>query len=215
MVAHSSKGLELALEDGSVIFTEADGTPKLDKNGKKMYKSKSKEAKDLTEKAATMEGILVTLDRGYEVVSNDPATVGSLGNNPADWIGNILNDIIKVPTKTRLEREKLIQFTEPLAASLRSAVETGVMTEADLQRYLKMLPQLDDAPESYKSKYNTVRKDLKGKFKSLQKAFKPSEQKKEEIPIERTRQSITKDILASNPNATKEQIDKYLKSIGK
>lgn len=220
LVGQSSEGMELALPNGSVIYTEADGTPKLDKYGKKMYKSRSKEEKAMLEKSASMEGILETLDRGFDVVVNNPETVGSLGNNTADWVANNINDILKIPTKTRLEREKLLQFTEPLAAQMRDAVESGVMTDRDLQRYLKMLPQVDDAPESYKSKYKTLRDDLKSKYGNLKQAVMdtgkpetPADKVKSEA-VKMPREEAYNTVKSMKPSWSADKINRYLKTKG-
>lgn len=220
LVGQTSEERELALPNGSVIYTEADGTPKLDKYGKKMYKTRSKEEKEMLEKGATMEGILDTLNRGFEVVINNPETVGSLGNNPADWIGNNINDILKIPTKTRLEREKLLQFTEPLAAQMRDAVESGVMTDRDLERYLKMLPQIDDSPESYKSKFKTLRDDLKKKYGNLKTAITPEDES--ETPADKVkaeavrmpREQAYNRIKEMKPSWSSDKINRYLKTKG-
>jgi len=207
VISEVKKGKEISLPNGSVVFSDSEGIPLRDANGKMMYKTRSKEAKGMIEKAASVKSILNTLDNGYEVVKNDPTTVGSIGNNPADWIGNVLNDIAKVPTDTRLQREALIQFTEPLAATMRSINETGVMTDRDLVRYLNMLPQLDDSPKSYKSKYETLRKDIKDKYMNLEEGM--SEGTDEATNSEKLQEKV--DTVELTPS---EQIDSVMKSKG-
>ena len=113
-----------------------------------------------------------------------------------------------------------MQFTEPLAAQMRDAVESGVMTDRDLERYLKMLPQVDDSPESYKSKYKTLRDDLKSKYGNLKQAVMDT--KKEETPADKVKAETVKmpreqaynEVKRMKPEWSSDKINRYLKTKG-
>ena len=156
---------------GSSYYMKEDGTPFLDKDGKIMFKSMSKEDVDLKKSKAGLETIFKTLDQGYDSAMKNPNAIGSLGSSPFSFIQNNINDYLKIPTKDRLDRSVLTQFNGSLIAEMRSAVESGVMTDADYKRYVSKVPNENDSPKEFHDKYvrlkNMMKFDASKKAKAL------------------------------------------------
>lgn len=168
----SSKTPTIAQSDGSIAYADSDGKALLDDNGKIMLKTASTKAQDLTESGAVKESIFNQLGLMMEAVENNPSAVGSVGENPIDWIMNNVNDISKIDSDDRTTRERLDQFSGAISAQLRKLTgETGVMTESDFERYVKMMPNKNDSPKAYANKYKNLVADLKKKYGDQINAF--------------------------------------------
>jgi len=168
----SSKTPTKSMPDGSVAYVDEQGNALIDKSGNIMYKTTSKTSQDLTQAGATKKSLFSQLDLMAEVVKENPSAVGSVGNNFTDFIGNVANDVLKIETLDRKDRERLKQFSGAIAAQLREmSGESGVMTESDFKRYVDMMPSENDTHEAYGRKLKRLKDDLYTKYGNQIKAF--------------------------------------------
>ncbi len=137
----------IELPSGDNVYVDRQGTPIRNAQGQYLVKSRSKEG---AEKAETNKGIANTmrsLDNIISRVQSNPESVGSIGSDFGNWVGNQINDIIKAPTGTRLNRNQIEAKGGVIAAGLRKGVESGVMTQPDFERYMKLVPDVNDSPQ--------------------------------------------------------------------
>ena len=87
-----------------------------------------------------------------KVAKDNPTAVTSLGEKPASFLGNKLNDIVGKPTKDREDRAKIQQFSKYMRISLASSVQSGALTQKDVDAFEPFMPSEDDDAATRKSK---------------------------------------------------------------
>ena len=75
-----------------------------------------------------------------KVAKDNPTAVTSLGEKPASFLGNKLNDIVGKPTKDREDRAKIQQFSKYMRISLASSVQSGALTQKDVDAFEPFMP---------------------------------------------------------------------------
>jgi hypothetical protein len=135
------------------------GNPIL-KNGNPIVKSRSAFNLKQPEVQMQEQGSVDTLDQLEKTVKDNPEAVGSLGSDPLNYVLNNINDMLKIPTDTRLARNQIASTSGVLAANIRSMYESGVMTESDFTRYMKMVPNEDDSVPEFLYKTQMLRNDM-------------------------------------------------------
>ncbi len=136
-----------------------------------MVKDQGKTMTDFNTGLANISSSLGELDNMTNTVNRNPNAVGSFGENTLNWIGNNINDIFKASTDDRLDRSGIQAYTGKLAAQLRSAVETGVMTKDDVERYMKIMGNEDDSPQEFIKKNNELKNTLIKDMSNRAKAY--------------------------------------------
>ncbi len=154
----------IQLPTGETVYVDAQGKPYQNNNGQYLVKSQGTENVKRVGAKRDMMNTLGSLDQILTRVQTDPESVGSIGSDFGNWIGNQVNDILKVPTGTRLNRNQIEATGGVIAAGLRKGVESGVMTEQDFIRYSKLVPNKDDSPQEATYKGQQLMNTLSNQF---------------------------------------------------
>ncbi len=146
-VPEQKLGATIALPTGQNVYVDNKGTPYRNEQGQYLVNSVNEK---VVEKNATDKGIRDTMRELDDIllrVERNPDSVGSMGSGLGNWVGNQIQDIVKAPTEDRLNRNQIEAKGGVIAAGLRKGVESGVMTESDFDRYMKLVPNVDDSPQ--------------------------------------------------------------------
>ncbi len=144
----------IQLPTGETVYVDAQGKPYQNNNGQYLVKTQGTENVKRVGAKRDIGNTIAQVDTILQRIKTDPSSVASIGSDFGDWLGNQVNDIIKVPTGTRLNRNQIDATGGVIAAGLRKGVESGVMTESDFIRYQKLVPNVNDSPQEaiYKGK---------------------------------------------------------------
>lgn len=145
----------------TVYMNPMNGQPIVDANGNHIVKSRSKFNLGLPEAQSQEQSMMDSIGRIENLIERSDGAMASFGSSPMDWTGNLFNDyIFKSPTEDRLAREKIKSQSEAMVATLRNAKESGVMTQADFERYRRLVPDVDTEPKEALIKLRNLRSDM-------------------------------------------------------
>ncbi len=165
----TSKTPKMALPDGTKVYQDGRGNPILGSDNKPIVVERSKTNLDIPTTEANFDTLISRLDEGVKTVGKNKGAVGSFGSDPIGFIANNLNDIVQMPTDDFRDRTKIKGYSNALVGTIYKMVETGVMTDADAERYLAQVPKPDDSPIVYKDKANRLREELVANRESIRK----------------------------------------------
>ena len=155
----SSKTATVTLPDGTTVYTNRAGVP-LTRGGEPIVKERTKFNLEMPSNIAQEQSTADAITKMVQNVKDNPKAVGSLGSGAFNFVANNINDMLKVPTDTRLARNQITATAGVLAANIRSMYEKGVMTEPDFERYKKLVPNENDSKEEFIYKATTLQKEL-------------------------------------------------------
>jgi len=165
----NSKTPKMALPDGTKVYQDGRGNPIMGTDGKPIVVERSKTNLDIPTTEANFDTLITRLDEGVKTVGQNEGSVGSFGSDPLGFIANNLNDIVQIPTDDFRDRTKIKGYSNALVGTIYKMVETGVMTDADAERYLAQVPKPDDSAIVYRDKANRLREELVANRESIRK----------------------------------------------
>ena len=222
-VLGESKPIEIANEFGEFYANKDTGEPIRNNKGEIVYKKMNDKTMKVVEGIDQARMSISTLNNMVKILDKNPEAIGSFGENPYQYVWNKVNDVLGVPTPELVDRNSLLGESGAMAAMLRNAVETGVMTEKDREVYIKFIPSPDDAEDVFKNKAKTLVKGLNSRLKSTEERYG------EVIKIPKTSpQNFIESVKKTDFNTafkklresektkdmTDEDIERYLKSKG-
>lgn len=162
----------IQLPTGQNVYVDNTGKPIMDEQGQYLVKSMNEHIVKKSESLKNIKNTMRELDDIINRVKTNPDSVGSIGSGLGNWIGNQIQDIIKAPTTDRLNRNQIEAKGGVIAAGLRKGVESGVMTDKDFERYMKLVPSVDDSPQEAIYKGNQLMHSLYQQYGVLPKGMK-------------------------------------------
>jgi hypothetical protein len=162
----------IQLPTGETVYVDAKGNPITNASGQYLVKTRGTENIKRETAKVDIKNTLGQLDTILERIKADPSSVGSIGSDFGNWIGNQVNDYLKVPTDTRLNRNQVEATGGVIAAGLRKGVESGVMTDKDFDRYMKLVPDVNDSPQEATYKAQMLMNQLSSQFGVIPPGYK-------------------------------------------
>ena len=162
----------MQLPTGETVYVDATGKPIQNDKGQYLVKSQGTSNVKKTQAKIDMVNTLNQLDTILTRIKTNPTSVGSIGSDFMNWVGNKINDIVKVPTADRLNRNQIEAVGGVIAAGLRKGLESGVMTESDYTRYQKLVPNVDDSPQEAIYKGQMLMQQLSNQYGVLPAGYK-------------------------------------------
>jgi hypothetical protein len=136
-VMGEGKPIELADQFGEYYANKDTGEPIKTKDGKIAYKKLNEKTSKTIESIDQSKKTIASLNNMVKILDKNPEAVGSIGENPYEYVANYANDILGIPTKELANRTTIQGASGVLAAMTRKIYENGVMTDEDYQRYKK------------------------------------------------------------------------------
>jgi len=147
--------------DGKVYVKDVNGNNvEVQDLTKEIGTKKSKTALELKGAEQSANESLDILQEFGDRVEKTPTAIGSIGSNPGSYAGNQIADKYEFDTDDQRTRQYIKRQTGALAAKLRGAVEAGVMTKDDVDRYITLLGNPDTPYARYMETINEMRQTL-------------------------------------------------------
>jgi len=154
----------MQLPSGETVYVDASGNPYKNSNGQYLVQ-KQGEAMKHNNTVKSMTETIGQLDNIVARIKANPGSVASIGSDFGEWVGNNLNDILKAPTTDRLNRNQIAANGGVIAAGLRKGLESGVMTDKDFDRYMKLVPDVNDSPQEAIYKATQLKAQIARQYK--------------------------------------------------
>ena len=164
-VLGEDKPIEIADEYGTFFANKDTGEAILNSKGKKVYSKLGDKTSKVIEGLDTSKRTVSALDNMVKILDKNPEAVGSLGENPYEFVSNYANDFIGIPTKELVNRNTIDGMGGVIAAMIRNTNESGVMTKDDVERYQKLIPKSGDSEIVFRNKVKTLTADMRNTIK--------------------------------------------------
>lgn len=170
-VMGEGKPIELADQFGEYYANKDTGEPIKTKDGKIAYKKLNEKTSKTIESIDQSKKTIASLDNMVKILDKNPEAVGSIGENPYEYVANYANDILGIPTKELANRTTIQGASGVLAAMTRKIYENGVMTDKDYQRYQKLIPDANDSEIVFRNKAKILISDLNSQVKKTEERY--------------------------------------------
>ena len=159
-VMGEGKPIELADQFGEYYANKDTGEPIKTKDGKIAYKKLNEKTSKTIESIDQSKKTIASLNNMVKILDKNPEAVGSIGENPYEYVANYANDILGIPTKELANRTTIQGASGVLAAMTRKIYENGVMTDKDYERYQKLIPNANDSEIVFRNKAKILISDM-------------------------------------------------------
>jgi hypothetical protein len=170
-VMGEGKPIELADQFGEYYANKDTGEPIKTKDGKIAYKKLNEKTSKTIESIDQSKKTIASLNNMVKILDKNPEAVGSIGENPYEYVANYANDILGIPTKELANRTTIQGASGVLAAMTRKIYENGVMTDEDYQRYKKLIPDANDSEIVFRNKAKILISDLNSQVKKTEERY--------------------------------------------
>lgn len=170
-VMGEGKPIELADQFGEYYANKDTGEPIKTKDGKIAYKKLNEKTSKTIESIDQSKKTIASLNNMVKILDKNPEAVGSIGENPYEYVANYANDILGIPTKELANRTTIQGASGVLAAMTRKIYENGVMTDKDYQRYQKLIPDANDSEIVFRNKAKILISDLNSQVKKTEERY--------------------------------------------
>lgn len=170
-VMGEGKPIELADQFGEYYANKDTGEPIKTKDGKIAYKKLNEKTAKTIESIDQSKKTIASLNNMVKILDKNPEAVGSIGENPYEYVANYANDILGIPTKELANRTTIQGASGVLAAMTRKIYENGVMTDKDYERYQKLIPNANDSEIVFRNKAKILISDLNSQVKKTEERY--------------------------------------------
>lgn len=155
---------------GELIQTNSK-TGEIKKVGTTVTKPQAEAQEKFITGKSGLDDIEIQLNKMESIVKKGGTAITSFGENPVAFLLNTANDVIKIPTEDRALRAEAQQFSDAIKIAVASSVQSGALTQKDVDSFNPFIISTDDDIKTIKTKIKGQREFIARKRKELSKGL--------------------------------------------